>query len=217
MASFIDLSAIDFAHPPEHLACMGMPIQLYNDNDQMDDEEGRILHLVNHHSAGSYTLTCKAYHFGVGFDVHAPRVCLMRNLKLHQKGQHLWGRNTGACGNAMLAEGPEENPQHRRPEQVETLALLNAEQCFVWGLNPRGTITLPKKRIVGNSLVTVPGEYITMPIISDHSEFAKQDGYYPDRVDIEHDIAYVRAQAAKYYDELVAGTRALVFKSLLQP
>jgi hypothetical protein len=148
-----------------------------------------------HWSAGTYTQTFSGYHLSIQGDGSVVVSC-----PLSVKGSHCWGRNTGNIGVSLCAMA---KGCPVKPIQVERAARVCAELCFKYKLNPRGHVTLPKKKRVGANLVSVPGE-ITAPVIADHAWYARQDQYFPDRWDVGDFYGVIFHKACWYYDKLVA-------------
>lgn len=196
MASIIDVS--DLFRRVASVNCMGLNLTLHSANGQKGEPLGKITQLVLHWTAGDYRGVWDDYHYNVAFDRSEKRACIVKTLDLTQKGQHLWKRNTGAVGVSFCAMA-----DHRFPvteEQKEACALLLAELCYKLNLDPRlkGTIT-------------------------DHAEWAKVDGYYPDRWDIGSQAAGaanllkpLEARTIAIWHELKAGKRKLTLESILK-
>lgn len=165
----------------------------------MSEPLGKPRHITLHWSAGSYTQTHPGYHASV---VGSGEVLV--SYPYHLKGSHTWGRNSGNLGGSLCAD-PTRNDRKPKDVQIEALAKWAAEACIVYGLNPRGTVTLPAMRVTGRRIVAVPGKTIEAPVIADHAFFAKKDGYFPDRWDIGDLYPIVLNKARWYFDKLQAG------------
>lgn len=88
---------------------------------------------------------------------------------------------------------------------IEEAAKAGAECCIRFNIDPKGFVRLPKKRLVGSSLVTIPGETIQVKTVTDHRFFAVQDGYPRDRFDVGVIMEKVYRKLFWYYTELLAG------------
>ena len=185
-------------------------------NTQLKAPLGDIKGIVLHHSACPRNVVFDDYHINIAEVEKEPIICQL--LGYNQKGQHLWGRNTGMIGISISCmDNPDDLPS---PNQINYLSTLIAEVCCWKNLNPSATIKLAKKKIVNKELVDVYNskgqlETIEAPVISDHAFFAKKDGYYPDRWDIGNYYSIVVKQAKSVYKELKAGKRQFIFKEIL--
>jgi hypothetical protein len=131
-------------------------------------------------------------------------------LKPGDKPQATWGRNTGIFNLAFCAMAtPADTPDDA---MVAMMGRWIGERCARHGINPRGTLTLPKKVQSGSQLVNAGGT-ITVPVIHDHRVIAEHDGYFPDRWDIGDPrvngkpslLPRVQATAYATYDAVMAG------------
>ena len=217
MASFINLAPL-FGHT-QTANCMGLGLTLHPANGQKDEAMGTPTGIVLHWTAGDYTGAWDDYHYNVAMDVTNKRACVMQCLRLDQKGQHLWGRNSGMIGISFCAMA-----DHRFPvtdEQKEAAAHLIAELCYKFNLDPSRALQLPELKQVAGSL-TRTGGLIHPLTVSDHADFAKHDGYYPDRWDIgsQEDAAHnlmvpLRKRAMELLGQLKAKTLQPMFGSLM--
>jgi hypothetical protein len=157
------------------------------------------IHVVNHWTVGRRSQLWDGYHCNIT-EMNNKLFCF-RTLKRKEKGQHLWRRNSGAVGNALCSMYKEEKPTS---EMVELLALLNAEQCAWYNLNPESFIDLPKKKISGEQLIDVEGEIIA-PILGDHKFFGIKDSY--GNQDIDFYMPLVKTKAIKYFKDLKSKNR----------
>ena len=169
-------------------------------------------HLVNHWTAGNRKALYDGYHFNIT-EINN-QIYVFKSLKRKEKGQHLWSRNSGAIGNTMCCMATKSD--FPTQNMIEALSILNAEQCAWYGLEPEKEIILPKKqRIDYDSLITVNGS-IKAPIISDHSYFAKKDGYSQERWDIGSYMDTVRKKSIQYYKDLKSAKREFLFKEIIK-
>lgn len=185
-------------------------------NTQYNAPLGKIQGIVLHWSAGPKNIIFDDYH--INSALTQKDIVMAQTLKPTQKGQHLWGRNSSMLGVSMSCmDNPGDTPSDN---QVSATALFVAEACCWYQLDPAGNIELNKKKISGDKLIDVYNskgqlEKITVPVISDHSIFARLDGYYPDRVDIGKYLPIIVKQAKAYYKELKEGKRQFIFKEIL--
>ena len=192
--------------------CMGLVIQLYPANLQAHEPLGPVNGFTLHWEATDRDDAYNDYHQCILHDPKGKRACIAKCLDLAQKGQHAWGRNTGLYGIALAAMA---TGFPATQEELDAMSLSIAEGCFKLKLNPRGKLQLPKKKRVGNTLVTVAG-FIEVPVVHDHAHLAARDGYKSERWDIGSQLpkahkynlyAPVVAEALVIYDELVSGKR----------
>lgn len=191
---------------------------IHFENSQKDDLLGsKILGLVCHWTAGDYDDFYDGYHFNIGFINN--EVIVVKTLGNNQKGQHVWGRNTGMIGITLCAmkDWILEPNQY----QLDIMSILIAEICAWKNLNPESKISLPKKQVQGDTLITLGGTQ-SFNLISDHREFAIADGYPSERQDINNSkkkidyMVEVRAKAIKYYKELKANKRNFLFVDIIK-
>jgi hypothetical protein len=188
----------------------GQPFLYISENGTRGEHSGPEKHIVNHWGA------CMNFQI---FDGYTNNLCdlnsqiyVFQTLKRQEKGQHLWGRNSGCVGNSMSCMYKNAKPTDKL---IEALAILNAEQCAWYHLDPEGTVILPKKkRISFNQLITVPGQ-ITAPVVSDHRYFAGVDQYSQERWDIGDYMPIVLKRTIEIFKELKAGKRTFIFKDIL--
>jgi hypothetical protein len=148
-----------------------------------------------HWTAGSPTQTFDHYHYCVQGDGK-----VVNTLPVAAKGSHCWMRNTGnvgiaACGSSINAV------------QMEHIAKLVAELAVRHAIDLNVSVILPRLAYdrVHEALVPAGGT-IQAPALADHEWYAREDGYYPERVDIgEANMATLRKKAAWYRVKLEAG------------
>jgi len=201
-------------------------LYLFGENTQASRPLGKPQGVVFHHTAGTYNQCFNGYHFNVVYDVKTQKAHIVKNLTIKQLGQHLWGRNTGMLaisfssmrGAVNMTNHPGPYPINAAMLQVATI--FTAELCAWTSLNPKGNLVLPKKRISGNSLITVPGASITVPVLGDHAIYARHDGYFPSRWDVggpEGEIMKALAPAiATHHDRLKSGKATFEYLGLLK-
>lgn len=217
---FIDASETGSGHVD------GLSIHVVDENGQKNDPLGTPQGVILHWSAGTYTQCFNAYHFNIVYNPETKHASVVRTLNWKMKGQHLWGRNTGMVGISFCAMADANPPASMSAPahfgshpvtdaQVEAAAVLVAEICAWKHLDPSGTITVPQKRISGDSLINT-GSTIQAPVVTDHRFYAQHDGYAADRWDIERYMAQVYTKANQYYKELKAHTRQFQFEPLLK-
>lgn len=190
---------------------------IHKENNQKQEPMSNPLGTVNHWTAGDYDDFYDGYHFNIG--IINNQIAVVKTLNFNQKGQHLWGRNSGMIGITLCAmKDWILTPSF---EQLDTMAILNAEICAWKNINPRGILKLPKMKVVGNSISFVGGSQ-NFNAISDHREFAIADGYGADRQDINNTklkkdyMVTVREKTIIYFADLKAGRRKFLFADLLK-
>lgn len=191
----------------EHVFTNGQKfkVTLYNANTQKGQPGGRIVRVVPHWSAGGRLQCWDDYQLTLIEDAEG-EIYVLRSVPQGMKGQHLAGRNTGAFGVAAMAMGPKDVSDNL----FEAWAKVIGEACHKYGLDPRGK--------------TADG----FNVIGDHAEYAKADGYYPERWDVgsqEHDPSMnlmtgtrsLRSKAAWYHAHIqfVAGKPVYEFAAVL--
>lgn len=184
---------------------------IHNDNSQANETFKNVSGLVLHWTAGDYKTFFNGYHVNFGFIEN--EVIVVKTLNFNQKGQHVWQRNSNLIGLTLCSM--KDWVLKPNEYQLDMLSLFIAEFCAWYNLNPENEITLPEKKLVGNTLVNT-GKNKKFPIISDHRTFAESDGYASERQDIKDYYKPVRDKAIQYYKELKANKRKFVFLSLLK-
>jgi hypothetical protein len=162
-------------------------------------------HIVWHWTAGTDASLYDDYHFNISVDVTKTKAVAFKTLQFSEKGQHLWQRNTGAIGFSFcaLSTNAENKPT---PVMVDAGVILTAEVCAWKGIDPRGTILLPEKKYTRSSdSMANTGRDVAFPTIADHATFARKDGYYPDRVDIDTLLPVLVKRAQEHFDLLKQG------------
>lgn len=190
----------------------GVTFEYIRENHTRNIFSEKELHLCNHWTGGNPKQLYDKYHNNLT-EVNGV-IYGFRTLKRLEKSEALWQRNTGSVNNTMCLLATKKN----MPSQnlLTALAILNAEQCAWYKLNPEGLIVLPKKKLINpTTLITVAGS-ISAPIISDHKFFADKD-YPSGRVDIGKErIEFVRKKAIEFFNELKAGKRQFQFLELIK-
>lgn len=181
-------------------------------NSQRKDPMGELLGLVMHHSGVQKGIVFDDYHFNIteGKD---GQVYVFKTLGFNEKGQHLWGRNTGLLATSLccLATGKDTPTEN----MIKANAILNAEK-FAWKRLNFGRLILPAKKIFSGNLVNIVGETITIDSLSDHGSYAKLDGYFPDRWDVGEGIKNtIITLTKKHYSDLKSGKAQFIFKDLM--
>lgn len=184
MPSVIDLS--DEFGKQQHATCMGLGLQLFAHNSQKSQPLGKPTQVVLHWTAGLYTQCWDSYHFNIAYDVKTPRACVVKTLKLAQKGQHLAKRNTGAIGVTFCGMATSAFPV--KPLQEQAAAELCAELLQHYKL--------------------------TLENLTDHATWAQVDGYYPDRWDVDKHLPVVKKLAKAHLAKLVLGEVKPVYTHL---
>lgn len=173
------------------------------------------LHICNHWTGGNPNQLFDKYNNNLT-EINGI-IYAFRTLQRLEKSEALWQRNTGCINNTMALLANNKNKKTMPSENLLTaLALLNAEQCAWYKLNPEANIILPKKKLIdSDTLINVPGS-ISAPIISDHKFFADKD-YPAGRVDIgEERITFVRKKAIEFFQELKTNKRQFQFLELIK-
>lgn len=196
------------------LVAAGRTFSIRKVNGQKDEPLGDKLGWVAHWSACAEPLVFDDYHINICTSLDKSTPVIAKALKFNQKGQHLWGRNTGLIGISFscLAVNKATYPTGK---MVEAMALVIAEASAWFGINPEDLMSLPKKKAVGDSLVTVKGTLL-MPAVTDHAAFAKSDGYTGHRIDIGTFLAPVRARSIALYKELKSNKRQFELVGILK-
>lgn len=175
MPSVIDLSE---AFGKQRTAtCMGLNLELFAHNDQQHQPLGKVTQVVLHWTAGGYAQCYDSYHFNIAYDAKVPRACVVKSLKLTQKGQHLWKRNTGAIGVTLCAMGTAQLKV--QPLQEQAAAELCAE--------------------------LLRHHRLTLKELTDHAEWAQVDGYYPERWDIGDRLPVIKKLTQTHLAKLTTG------------
>lgn len=190
-------------------------ISLERPNYQRSEFMGKPDKIVLHWTAGNKKTLYDDYHYNIT-EIDGEGY-VFQTLKLTEKGQHLWGRNSGSVGITLCCKSiPTDLPTEK---MIDAAAVLVAELCCWKNLNIKGKITLEKKttKRVGKELIlyNVPGS-ISVDVVSDHAAYARLDNYYPDRWDIEKYLPIIKAKAETYYTELKAGKRTFQFKDIIK-
>lgn len=188
-------------------------IHIMQKNSQKFEVMGKKVGIVYHHTGGDYMLPYDYYHFNVMWDGKKPIV--VKTLGLDQKGQHLYGRNTGMIGITFDSlSAPALVPT---PNQLDAGALLGAELCCWQNIDPEAKLILPKKKYNPrtNTLDTLSGT-IEAPTISDHNFFGCKERDDYGRWDIGDKYPIVVKALNKYYKELKQGKRKFVFEELIK-
>lgn len=209
--NFID--AVKYFGKATSLTENGTLVSLHAANQQKREPVGKIQGLTLHWSAGSWVGCWDDYHVTVAFDKFSKKAVLVKCLETRAKGQHLWGRNTGMYAISFAAMADKSTPV--TPEQLQLAGEFAGEACAWFHLDPRGTLTLPKMRAAGSSIVRIPGE-IQVPVIHDHAALAKHDLYFPDRWDIDDLLDDVQRIARETYDALKSGKRQFKYAEVFQ-
>ncbi len=195
-------------------------LQLRNDNGQIHEPMGPVVAFCVHWSAvDNPQVVHDGYHAQAGRLVAGGPAAIIKVLDDTQKGQHLWGRNSGIEGHALCAGG-----SNADEDLVIALGTYLGERCAWKRIDPRSTVRLPKMKanLVTNTITRVPGEWVTVPVIADHCLYAKLDGYWPQRWDVGDPrvngkpslLPAIRKQAELVYDELKAGKRKFQYADL---
>lgn len=184
---------------------------IHNENQQKQDPLGIVKGIVLHWTAGDHDDFYNGYHFNIGEINNLP--VIIKTLGWNQKGQHLWGRNTGMIGITLCAMKDWKILPTQK--QLDILPILIAEICAWKNLNPEGKISLANKKVVGQDLIDIGG-FSNFDVISDHRTFAKKDGYGSERQDIKQYYLPAKEKAIIYFKELKSNKRKFHFLELLK-
>lgn len=198
---------------------------LFDHNDQVKDPCVRPNGIVFHWTAGTYNQSYDGYHYTVVFDTATGRAHVVKNLNLSDKGQHLWGRNSGKIGIAFAGmKGAVNLTNHMGPwPVVQAMQIeggrLAAEICAWKHIDPRNSRVEPHKVIRGNQLVPT-GRTIIVPVISDHYTWAQHDGYQGSRWDVGGLDGRILDDTAeellKHYDGLKTGRHSFQYLGIIK-
>lgn len=207
----------DRAAGPVTLPGFGTIELVTDDNGQRHEPFLPITGFVMHWTADTNRMRVyAAYHWAIADN--GSEAAIIRTLHPSEKGQHLWGRNTGIGGAAYCATADSElagyGPGAPTARQREAMQILGAEFCAWHHIDPRGHLALPKKASDASSIWTVPGQ-VTAPTVASHQTFAALDGYAAERWDTGALLPPDRAAIQALYDDLKAGRRHFVLTSLL--
>ncbi len=174
----------------------------YFENTQKNQPMGNPKGIVLHWGANNRFNYADGYHFNI-CDFSGNSV-VVQSLKLSEKGSHIWGRNSGLIGISMSCmKNPDLEPTK---VQQETTSILIAEFCAWKSLDINGEILLPEKKYYSNpDRLIDTGKMIKFPVVTDHAEYAKRDGYFPERWDIGKFKEPVITRAKQIYSELKNG------------
>jgi len=156
---------------------------------------GPIRFITLHWTGAPPDATFPSYHF----NIRGNGVCV-GTLPVVTKGSHTWGRNSGNVGITLCAPGP----GRVRRVQLETAAKTIAELAIDHHLDLAAKVEMPRRRTVGDQLLPAPG-IVMVPVLTDHAFWAKADGYYPTRWDIDELLVPVKAKALWYLAALREG------------
>jgi hypothetical protein len=190
-------------------------VMLIKGNSQRGEPLGDYRGVCMHWTAGDRLTAFDEYHLNIADNGRA--ALIIKTLPLTDKGQHVWGRNTGLVGLSYCAmlNATSNNLGKFQPtaRQREAMQVVVAELCAWRRLDPHDTFTLPKMKPAGARLAPAGGS-VEVPVVADHAIYAKLDGYPRDRWDTGPFYAEDRAAICKVYDELKAGKRQFRFASL---
>lgn len=181
----------------------GLKLPILKKNTQKNDPLGPIKGIVLHHTAGHYKDIYDDYHFNIPFIKN--KASVVKTLNFSQKGQHIWGRNTGEIGISLdCLATPDIVPQY---DQLDCMAILIAEICAWKRIDPKGTHSSYNP----NTGVLIPNA----PNITDHKFYSSQKYDKYGKIDIK-DLDLVLKLVDKYYKELKSNERQFMFVDLLK-
>lgn len=220
------LDASDLFRRQATVPFIGMPIGLKAVNKQRHEAAGAATSLAYHWSAGDWDDAYDDYGFSVVWNPVNKKVGIVKALDWKEKGQHLWGRNTGIVGIGFAGmmdatTDPAGNliagPRPLNAQMITAGALLGAEICAWKRIDPRQKIEVPEKRPNADmTLLVNTGRMIKVPTVWDHAGWAKVDGYARHRWDVHKYQPQIMKELLGFYDELKAGKRQFQFEELLK-
>lgn len=174
----------------------------YFENTQKHEPMTQPKGIVLHWGANNRFNWADGYHYNI-CDFSGVAV-VVQSLKLSEKGSHVWGRNSGLIGISMSCMAkPDLIPTDL---QKETTSILVAEFCAWKSLDIFGKIILPEKKYYPKpDRLIDTGKMIKFPVVTDHAEYAKRDGYFPSRWDIGSYKTDIVDRAKVIYSELKSG------------
>ena len=199
----------------------GYTVNLYKVNSQSHYPMGKQKGLIYHWTAGTYDQCYDAYNLNIVFDPQKGVAHVVKTIKFSQLAQHLWGRNTGMVAITFCSMHRAVNSTSHAgqfpvtPAMLKVGAMVGAEVCAWYDIDPRAKLILPKKKISGSSLVTVGGQ-IEVPTVTDHATVAKHDGYFPDRWDVNAFMPVIQSQLLTHYDNLKSGKAQFMYKGIVK-
>lgn len=152
--------------------------------------------IVLHWTAGTYTATFKHYHFNIRLVNGKPEV--VQTLSIRERGAHTWRRNTGRIG-ISLCGAAKGFPIHT--VQVEAMAKLSAELCFLLDIDPKGTHVAMD--------LNDTTKFHKVPNVTDHVFYGKMDKY--GKPDIGELLPVVLNKMNWYYSKLKSGEHKLEY------
>lgn len=157
---------------------------------QIEGLKQDVFAIVTHWTAGTYSQVFDHYHFCITWDGLKARVVQTRSLR--ERGAHTWKRNTGRIGISLCGAFP---GFPIRKEQVEAMAKLVAELCFLLDIELDGTHE-------ANDLNN-PSVVHNVPNVTDHVFYAKMDKY--GKPDIGEHLKPMLQKAKWYLSKIKTG------------
>ena len=192
-------------------AVPGGIIQLIKKNTQISDTNSENKGIVLHYTVGAYNQVFDSYHYNIASVGNQP--VIVQTLKPKEKGQHLFGRNSGMIGITLCClKTPKEKPTL---DQLECMSLTAAEVACWQNIDIREILTLPQ--LLYNSITQklVPtGKTIKAPTLTDHAFFGKSDLY--GSPDIKEYKEAVIKRTKEIYQELKKGKRKFQLLEILK-
>lgn len=200
----------------------GKTITLNWPNNQWHEPMGPVVGGCLHWTADHWLAGYDDYPANVMYDQESGEAFIVLMLDPGQKGSHLWGRNTGIHGITLCAAvgadpGGNYGPNPPMQAQIALAAQYLAELAVVHGLDPRSHMQVDHKRANADATVlSNTGGTIEVPRFWDHQGYAHVDNYAAWRWDCQGITPHVLGYMLGYYDEIMAGTRALEFEAYLR-
>jgi hypothetical protein len=152
--------------------------------------------IVLHWTAGTYSATFKHYHFNIKWD--GEEASVVQTLSVRERGAHTWRRNTGRIG-ISLCGAAKGFPIHKG--QIEAMAKLAAELCFLFEIDPTGTHTAMD--------LYDTTKFHNVQNVTDHVLYGKMDKY--GKPDIGELLPVVLNKMQWYYSKLKSGEHKLKY------
>lgn len=199
----------------------GLVLDLHAANKQRHEDQGPPKHGTFHWLATDYDSIYDDYTFCVPWNAKKKRAYLVKCLAWGDKPQHLWGRNSGTfavgfCG--MYGAEPHYLGNYPlQEEQLELGAQIMAESCAWKRIDPESKILVPEYKPTAGLTALVPtGGKVSMPTVTDHRAWARQDGYGAYRWDTFQYTPWLVERTIAIYRDLKNGRREFEFEAFLK-
>ncbi len=198
--------------PAGHFTFNDKAFSLRRVNTQRDDANSRVIGGVMHHTGTVSNILYDGYQFNI--TEIDKEVYIFQTLEWSEKGQHLWGRNSGLASFTFccLATGLNKPTEG----MIKAMGMLIGEISAWKNIPIDAKLTMQAKKIINGDLVNVSNKIIKIPTFTDHAEYAKFDGYFPDRWDVGDTIKNtVISIAKKHFNDLKSNKVQFMFKELM--